>query len=315
MGYRRENDAASGSERIRAIRRMLWVILFMNLGVALAKLVWGIVTHSSAMQADGFHSMFDGTSNVVGLVGMGFASRPADSDHPYGHGKYETYASAVIGAMLLFAAYRVGSTAVAGLFGDARAPEVDVISFVVMIGTLGVNLWITTWERRVGKQLGSAILVADASHTASDAVVSVGVIVSLVLVKFAHLPKADPIVALLVSCAIVYTAWEVFRQASATLSDSSRIPPSELCAAALEIAGVRGCHHARTRGSEAEVYVDLHIQVDPEETVARGHAIAETVERELCARYSQVADVLVHLEPYDDYQRAKTAEESRAGLV
>ena len=92
---------------------MLWIILFLNFGVAFAKLFWGIAIGSAAMQADGFHSLFDGTSNIVGLVGMGFASRPADEDHPYGHSKYETYASAIIGAMLLFAAYRIGSEAIA----------------------------------------------------------------------------------------------------------------------------------------------------------------------------------------------------------
>ena len=302
-------------DRVRAIRRTLWIILFLNVGVALAKMVWGTVTRSAAMQADGFHSLFDGASNVVGLVGMGFASRPADEDHPYGHGKYETYASAVIGAMLLFAAYRIGSQAIAGLLGNAPAPQVDVWSFVVMIGTLVVNLGVTFWERRVGRELGSSILVADASHTASDAFVSVGVIISLVLVKFFGLPLADPIVALLVTLAIVYTAWGVFKHASVTLSDAARIAPSDIRDVAVVVDGVLGCHSIRTRGSEAEVYVDLHVQVDPQVTVAEGHAIAEAVERELVAHYDQVLDVIAHLEPFDDYQKAKTAEESRAGIV
>lgn len=293
---------------------MLWIILFLNVGVALAKLAWGTVIGSAAMQADGFHSLFDGASNVVGLVGMGFASRPADEDHPYGHGKYETYASAAIGAMLLFAAYRIGSAAVASLLGNAAAPHVDIWSFVVMIGTLVVNLGVTFWERRVGTKLGSSILVADASHTASDAFVSIGVIISLVLVRLGF-PLADPIVALLVTLAIVYTAWGVFKHASVTLSDAARIAPSDICEVALLVDGVLGCHSIRTRGSEAEVYVDLHVQVDPQVTVAEGHKIAERVERELVAHYEQVFDVIAHLEPFDDYQKAKTAEESRAGIV
>lgn len=309
MGYSRPNAVEQGAERIRSIRRVLWIILFLNVAVALAKLIYGTVIGSAAMQADGFHSLFDGASNIVGLVGMGFASRPADSDHPYGHGKYETYASAAIGAMLLFAAYRVGSSAVSQLFGDAAPPQVDTLSFVVMLGTLSVNIFITIWERRVGRKLGSAILVADASHTASDALVSVGVIISLILVKMGF-PKADPLIALFVAGAIVYTAWEVFKQASATLSDSARIPVQDICDVALAVAGVLGCHHIRTRGSEAEVYVDLHVQVDETRTVADGHRIAEEVERAIAETFDQVADVIVHLEPYDEYQAAKTAEES-----
>lgn len=316
LGYRRPVQEGSANTRIPQIRKTLWVILLLNFAVAFAKLFAGIAINSAAMQADGFHSMFDGTSNIVGLVGMAFASRPADRDHPYGHSKFETYASAVIGAMLLFAAYRIGGEAIHSLIDrQASGPHVDLMSFTVMIGTLAVNLGVTMWERAVGKRLGSAILVADASHTGSDAIVSIGVIISLVLVKYFNMPLADPIVALLVTVAIIYAAWGVFKQASATLSDSARIPSAEICQVALEVPGVLGCHHARTRGLEAEVLVDLHVQVDPQLTVLQGHDIAENVERTICQRYEQVVDVLAHLEPFDDYQRAKTEQESREGLA
>lgn len=307
MGYRRPEDERT-STRIVNIRRILWFILFLNLGVALAKLVWGLVIHSGAMQADGFASFFDGASNIVGLVGMALAARPADRDHPYGHGKYETYASAAIGGMLVFAAYRIGSEAVAHLSGTTEPPNVDNMSFVIMIVTLTVNIFITTWERRVGRKLNSAILVADASHTGSDILVSVGVIVSLVLVRLGF-PQADPIVALFVAGAIVWTAWGVFKQAGVTLSDTARISTDEVGEIVLDTHGVLGVHHIRTRGSEAEVYVDLHVQVDESRTVADGHRIAEDVERLLVERFPAVVDVIVHLEPYDEYQADKTAEE------
>jgi len=312
VGYTRPVDEGAGDSRIKRIRFVLWVILALNLGVALAKLVWGYASGSAAMQADGFHSLFDGTSNVVGLVGMAVAARPADRDHPYGHGKFETYASAAIAGMLVFAAYRIGSTAIVQLSGGAEPPRVDAVSFAVMVGTLVVNVVITTWERRVGRELGSEILVADASHTRSDILVSLGVIASLILVK-AGVPGADPVVALLVSAAIVHTAWGVFRQASATLSDSARISTDAICEVVLEVAGVLGCHHIRTRGSEAAVYVDLHVQVDETRTVADGHRIAEDVERAIGAAFPQVADVIAHLEPFDQYQADKTAAEQVAG--
>lgn len=314
VGYRKPQRAGVVTDRIGDIRRVLWVILALNVGVAVAKLAWGALSDSAAMQADGFHSLFDGASNVVGLVGMGMAARPADKDHPYGHGKYETYASAAIGAMLLLAAYRIGSTAFAQLAQGAAPPRVTAMSFVVMLVTLAVNLGVTLWERRVGRELGSEILVADANHTTSDILVSVGVIASLVLVRLGF-DKADPIVAVLVAGAILYTALAVFRHASATLSDSARIPVAEICVVVERVSGVRGCHHIRTRGSAAEVYVDLHVQVDSRLSVAEGHAIAETVERVLCDEFSQIVDAIVHLEPFDDYQRAKTAEEIDAGLV
>lgn len=307
MGYTRPSNMAEAGERIRSIRRVLWTILALNLAVALAKLGWGLVTHSSAMQADGFHSLFDGTSNVVGLVGMAIAVRPADRDHPYGHAKFETYASAAIAGMLVIAALRVATSAIGQLSG-ATSPRVDAVSFVVMILTLTVNVFVTTWEQRVGRRLGSEILIADASHTRSDILVSVGVLISLVLVSMG-LTKADGIVALLVAGAIVYTAWGVIRQVGVTLSDTARIPVAEICEVVLAVAGVLGCHHIRTRGSEAAVYVDLHVQVDASRSVADGHRIAEEVERAIGARFAHVVDVIAHLEPFDQYQADKTARE------
>lgn len=312
MGYRR--DTRDDGERVRRIRVVLWAILALNVGVAVAKLVYGIITRSVAMQADGFHSMFDGVSNVVGLVGMTLAARPADRSHPYGHSKYETYASAAIGGMLVLAAMRVGGSAWEHLFGGAGSAEVNAGSFAVMIGTLVVNIGVTTWERAVGKKLGSAILVADASHTGSDILVSLGVIGSLVAVRLGY-PIADPLIALGVAGAIVWTSLGVLRQAEETLSDRSRIPSSEIARVAGTVPGVLGCHSVRSRGSISEVYVDLHCQVDGRLTVSDSHTIAEAVERAIVVAFPQVADVIVHHEPMDEYQRDKTAEEAHAGLA
>lgn len=315
VGYNVQGaDGAGSSDRIRKIKVVLWVILVLNLAVAFAKMAWGFVSGSVAMQADGFHSLFDGTSNIVGLVGMYLAGRPADHDHPYGHSKYETYASAIIGAMLAMAAYRVGSSAIRELMDPGEPANVTAVSFAIMLGTLAVNIGVTTWERRIGRKLGSEILVADASHTGSDVLVSIGVIIGLGAVKMGY-PIADPLIALGVSVAIAYTAWGVFKQANETLSDSARIPPADICIAAKEVDGVLGCHHVRTRGSESEVYVDLHIQVDAGMTVEAGHRVAEEVERSLCRRFEQVVDVIAHLEPLDEYQASKTADEIDKGIA
>lgn len=309
MGYTRPVDSGPSSRRTAEVRRVLLVVLALNVAVAVAKLVWGLVTHSVAMQADGFHSLFDGVSNVVGLVGITVAARPADPDHPYGHSKYETYASAAIGGMLVLAAYRIGAGAVEQLVHGGRPPQVSAVSFAVMLVTLAVNLWVTTWERRKSVEFGSEILAADASHTRSDVLVSLGVIASLGLVRLGF-EAADAIVALLVAGAIAWTAWKVFSQAGATLSDTARIDPREIEDACLSVAGVLGCHHVRTRGSEAAVHVDLHVQVDETRTVADGHRIAEAVELAIAERFPHVIDVIAHLEPFDQYQAEKTAREN-----
>lgn len=309
MGYRR--DLVHDESRARVVKRVLWIVLALNTLVAVAKLAYGVVSGSVAMQADGFHSLFDGVSNVVGIIGISFAARPADRDHPYGHGKYETYASAAIGGMLVLAAWRVGTAAWAQLFGNAETARVGAVSFAVMFGTLAVNLIVTVWERREGRRLSSGILIADASHTASDVAVSLGVIVGLVAVRAGY-PIADPLIALLVAGVIGWTAFGVLRRAAETLSDRARLPVEDVCGAVLGVPGVLGCHSIRTRGSMAEVYVDLHVQVAGDLSVQEGHTIAEEAERALARTFSQVADVIVHLEPMDAYQRDKTAEEADA---
>jgi cation diffusion facilitator family transporter len=284
------------TQRYRSIRTVLWVVLVLNIAVASAKLAYGLISHSAAMQADGFASFFDGASNVIGLVGMWFAARPADEQHPYGHAKFETFAAALIGILLVFAGYTVGRGAIDSLFGRGAATEVTSISFAIMLGTLAVNVLVTTWERRAGRRLSSEILLADASHTLSDVMVSCGVIVSLVIVRLGF-QQADGIVALLVSFVIFRTAWSILRGVMHTLGDAARLPADAVAAVARTVPGVGGCHAVRTRGSEAHVYVDLHVEVAPGTTVEEGHAIAHQVERALRLEYGQITDVVVHLEP------------------
>lgn len=289
------------SERMRSIRRVLWIVLFLNLAVAAAKYVYGAMSGSASMQADGIHSVFDSAGNVVGLVGIAIASRPADEGHPYGHAKFETYASLLIGVLLLLAAFEVGSSAVGKLMSGVYTAEVTPISFVVMVGTLAVNLGVTTYERRCAKRLKSEVLAADANHTLSDALVSIGVIIGLAAVALGF-PVADPVMALVVTVAILATAYDVFKHALATLSDRARIPEEDLHAVAVSVPGVQDAHHIRTRGTEAEVYADLHVLVAPEMTVGEAHELSERVEAAIEQRFPNVIEVLVHIEPNDGHE-------------
>lgn len=298
------NVTTSGADittrRRKSIKRVLWGIFALNLAVALAKYGYGVVSQSASMQADGIHSIFDSAGNVVGIVGIMLASRPADAGHPYGHAKFETYASAFIGVLLLLAAFNVASSAVSSLASKTYEATVTPVSFVVMAGTLAVNIGVTLYERRAAKRLRSEILAADASHTLSDALVSIGVIAGLVLVQLG-VKAADPVMALIVSAAILLTAYDVFKGALRTLSDHARIPESDVAACALSVEGVKHVHKVRTRGTEGEVYVDLHVLVDPMMTVKASHGLSEAVEAAVAQRFPQVAETLVHIEPDDGH--------------
>ncbi len=291
--------------RIARVRHVLAMVLVLNLAVALAKFFYGSATSSNSMQADGIHSIFDSLGNVVGLVGITLALRPADEGHPYGHFKFETYASMVIGVLLILAAVEVGSSAVLALMSGVHNAQVTVVSYVVMIGTLCINVGVTTFERREGKRLNSDILLADASHTLSDAMVSIGVIIGLVLIQLGF-PIADSVMALVVMVAILCTAFDVFRSAFQTLSDKARIPEEEVREVVESIPGVQNAHRIRTRGTQGDVYADLHVLVDPNMTVAVSHELADRIESEIVHKFPQVKDILVHIEPDDAYHRAES---------
>lgn len=289
-------------KRTATVKQVLFAVLLLNLVVALAKFVYGTISHSAAMQADGIHSIFDSAGNVVGLIGISLAMRPADQGHPYGHFKFETFASLMIGLMLIFAAYQVGSSAVVSLIEGNFHTEVTPISFVVMLGTLAVNLFVTTYERRMGKKLKSDILKADAAHTLSDCLVSIGVIIGLILVAFG-IEMADDIMALIVMVAILFTAFDIFKSAFATFTDEARIPADDIRALVEGVEGVQEAHQIRTRGLQGEIYLDLHILVDPNMTVIASHEVVSEIEQKLSEAYPEVQDMLIYVEPNDEEHR------------
>ncbi|PTL78332.1 cation diffusion facilitator family transporter [Vitiosangium sp. GDMCC 1.1324] len=286
---------ASPLERNRKVRTVLAAILVANWAVALAKLAFGWMSNSAAVTADGAHSFIDGGSNVLGLVAMSVASRPADEDHPYGHGKFEALASLGIGAMIGIAMLELGRMAFDSLLHD-RHPDVTPLMFGVMVGTLLVNLAVTRFERLQGEKLKSPLLLADARHTLSDVGVTLAVLVSIGLVHLGY-PKADGIVTLAVMGVVARVAWGIVKQAVGILSDTARLDPQRVAHHTLQVPGVLSCRDVRSRGMEGTVYVDLKIEVDPQLTTARAHELADAVETQLQKEFPEVVDVVVHVEP------------------
>jgi cation diffusion facilitator family transporter len=173
-----------------------------------------------------------------------------------------------------------------------------------MTVTLAINIFVVWFETRRGKQLDSDVLQSDAKHTLSDIWVTLGVIISLVLVRLG-IPIADPIVGLFVAFAIVYAAIEVFRGVNATFSDKAVLDPRDVCDKVKSFEGVRDCHNIRTRGTQAFIHMDMSILVDPSISVEDGHHIAHDLELWLCTQYAGLKDVVVHVEPDTAEQRAK----------
>jgi len=270
-------------------------VLALNLLVAGAKLLYGVVTDSLSMQADGFHSLFDGVSNVVGLIGLWMAEFPPDEQHPYGHKKYETLAAACIGAMLVATCVYLLWNGYQHWLGVVR-PQVTPVSFGVMVVTMAVNYSVMRWERRQGEQLRSEILAADARHTGSDILTSFSVLAGLAAVQMGY-PLMDPLVAVAIAGVIAYTGLQVLWETAQSLTDMARLDPDEVRAVVLRHDGVLDCHEIRTRGLPDHIFVDLSMHVRSTMTVAEAHDMAHRVEDSLKAHFAGVAEVIVHVEP------------------
>lgn len=291
-------EAAPGLTRPRAateIRRVLWGVLVLNMLVAGAKMITGILTGAVAMIADGFHSSMDASSNIVGLVGTKIAAQPPDEEHPYGHRRFETLATLAIGGLLLVAAWEILQTMVDRLLYGGE-PNVTPLSFVVMISTMVINLGVTIYERRRGHALRSDILLADAAHTASDFFVSLSVLVSLALSALGY-AWADIAIALLIVVVIGRVGLGIIRQTSNVLADQQTLDPRAVERLIATVPGVDEIVRVRSRGPVDAVHVDIDARVQPAVTADHAYAIARSVKERVTDTYPQVEEVQVHFAP------------------
>jgi cation diffusion facilitator family transporter len=281
--------------RYGAVFRVLLRVLVLNLVVAGAKLVFGYATGTVSMISDGFHSLTDAASNVMGIIGLRASRKPPDDDHPYGHRKYETLAAAGIFVFLLFTVVEVSRAALSRIAGEA-APEVTVVSFAVMLITLGINVGVVRYERAEGRRLNSEILVADAMHTRSDVLTSCAVLVSLAAVRLGY-PILDPIGGLVIAVFIARTGWQIGRETSRVLSDRVVMAEEDIRQVVMAVPRVLGCHHIRSRGSADHTFLDLHVWFAGDTTLFEAHRLSHVVKDRLMERFPQIADAIIHLEP------------------
>ena len=277
------------------VRKVLIITLVLNSFVAAAKVFYGYVTSSVAMMSDGFHSFFDGVSNIVGLIGTWIASHPPDENHPYGHGKYETLFTIIISAMIFFSCLGIVKK-VYLFFTKGYETSVTSISFIVMLITIGVNIFVTLYESKKGKKLGSSYLIADAKHTKSDIYASLAVIISLFFAKMGYY-LADPVVGIVITFFIARIGYEILKDASDILVDTVCIDTPAIQYVVNNIEGVQGCHDIRTRGGMNSIYLDLHVTVRSDLPTGKAHEIADNIEKEIKKEFPSVVDIVVHIEP------------------
>jgi len=278
------------------VTRVLRRVFTLNVTVAVAKIAFGYASGAISILSDGFHSLTDGASNVVGLVGVWAASRPPDEDHPYGHRKYETVAAAAVAVFLLVIVVEVLRNAFNHLTGRTTPREITPASFVVMVVTLAVNFYIIHYESREGERLSSEMLIADATQTRADVWSSLTVIAALIGAR-SGLPILDPLAALVVAVFIGYAGYQIARTTTRILSDRIVMSEGDVEAVVKSVPGVLGCHQIRTRGSRDHVFLDLHVWFPAEMTLTDAHDLSHVVKDRLIAHFPQIADAIIHIEP------------------
>jgi cation diffusion facilitator family transporter len=294
---------SAAQRRLASIARVLWAILVLNLAVAFAKLIYGWRSGAIAITADGIHSLLDGSSNVFGLVGVWAARRPPDANHPYGHRKYETFAALAVSVMLFFGCYEILTHAIERL-RHPTVPNITPMGFAIVGITLVVNLFVVWYERRAGERLQSELLLSDAAHTQSDVFASLLVIASFVAARNG-VGWADLAAAALIVVLVLRAGFEILAGTLSTLSDERRLPPDQVEGVAAAEPGVLEVHNVRSRGPRDDIHVDLHVLVDATMTLADAHALGHRVEKRVRERWPGVTDVVVHVEPALESERAR----------
>lgn len=283
-------------QHYKNIARILFAVLILNWAVALAKIIFGISSRCASMTADGFHSLSDGASNIIGLVGIHFACQPKDKEHPYGHEKYETFFSLGIAVLLFFLSLNLLKDGVIR-FSAPVHPSVGKLSFAVMLITLAINFWVMTYERKKGKELHSDILISDSTHTKADIFTSCSVIITLFAIKLGF-PILDPIATIIIAIFIGFSAYEIVKNSSDVLCDTAVLLDLEkISSIVCAVKGVKACHKIRTRGRPDDIHIDLHVQVDADMHVNDAHQISYAIEATLKNNIPQISDVVVHIEP------------------
>jgi cation diffusion facilitator family transporter len=280
-------------DRSALVRRVLLALLLANLTIVGRRRI-AIRANSLAVLGAALDSAVDALNNALAMLLVRVASKEPDEDHPYGHGKFETLGTLGIVGFLSVSCFELVRGAVNHLASSGHPVIVTDFQPAVLV-TVGMNVLVARYEQRRGAELGSQILIADASHTRADVFVTVGVLVGVLLAR-QGLWWADPVAAIVVAGVILRVAYGIASRAVPVLVDQRALPPVEIQGTAEGVRGVMSAYHIRSRGAPPLRYAEVTISVDRGANVADAHAIADEVEERL-KRDLQLHEVIVHVEP------------------
>ncbi len=293
-------------DTVRTKARWAQISVWSNVLLTVGKAVIGFAAHSDALLADAAHSAADVVGSLAVAIGVRVAKRPADREHPYGHGKAEVIAASIVAILLVFAGFGVVYSSARAILSSPSAP--DPVALAAVLVAVAIKEWLYRFQRSVGERVKSPALVAGAADHRSDvytsAAAAAGIAAALVGRTWGikWLLYADPLAGVLVAAVVVLVGYRLARESFTLLMDqvvySDSTDAIRDCVARVE--GVVQLDDLRVRSAGSYWMVDVKIAVDPEITVRDGHNVARAVKDEIMRRFAQVSDVLVHVNPHGD---------------
>lgn len=295
----------NAEQRHQQAKRATGISAIINTLLGFLKLLMGIIGQSQALIADGVHSFSDLLSDALVLFASKAGNKSPDEDHPYGHRRIETLAAIVIAFILIAVGTVLAGNTIRLLWHHQQLPTPSILALLAALISIGANEWLYRYTLRVADRINSNLLRSNAWHNRSDAFTSIIVFIS-VLGQLLGIPHLDAIGAIIISIVIINMGGRMAWQGIAELIDTA-VEPEELekIKASIDaVPGVEDVHQLRTRLSGGNIYVDVHILVDPMISVSEGHYIGDQVYLALKKQHSKIIDVTVHIDPEDD-EKAK----------
>ncbi|MBE6198280.1 MAG: cation transporter [Rikenellaceae bacterium] len=291
-------------KRTKQIYRVTILGMFVNMVLFIFKLVAGIFGRSGAMIADAVHSASDFATDIVVLAFVQISAKPRDDDHKWGHGKYETLASLIIGVALFAVGVEIlvdSAEKIVAVAAGKELPRPGVIAIIAAAMSIVVKEALYQYTMRVGKRLDSPSVVANAWHHRSDALSSIGALLGIGAAYFLgeKWRIADPIAAIVVAALIVKVAYDLCRTALAELLEKSlpKDVEDDILSIIAATPNVHKPHNLRTRRIGSDIAIEVHIRVDGSMTVTDSHEISREIEMALRNRFGERTAVAIHIEP------------------
>ena len=293
--------------REKSIYKVTLVGSAVNAVLIVLKFIAGIVGHSSAMVADAVHSLSDFVTDVIVLVFVRISGKPLDRGHDYGHGKFETFATMVIGFILIVAGVALfvnGARLCMDCINGRTLPRPGVLALVIALVSILSKEWLYRYTVVRGRKLNSPAVVANAWHHRSDAISSLGTLIGVAGAMFLDVRWRilDPLAAIVVSFFIMKSGYDIMKPSIGELLEASlpEADEEQICGIVLSVYGIDAMHRLRTRRIGNTVAIDLHAKMDGSMTLCQAHALASEAERRLKERFGQSAIITIHMEPLED---------------